>query len=258
MKHGIVFSTFWLLVSSLHLDADERTIENLPSPPTGKHWRFVWGDEFSGNELDASKWTAQGDHVRKGGVWLKKCARLDGKGHLQLLATKEDDGSFGTGCVNTKGKFEHKHGLFVARMQMPKEPGFWPAFWLTTSTVGKVGNAGRDGTEIDVIEYPHRTGELNMALHWDGYGKDHQVRGSHHFDKAFMRGFHTYAVHWSETEYVFYYDGKEVWRSNEGMISQVPQWIILSQEVGSWAGDIHQAKLPDRCLIDYVRVYDLE
>jgi hypothetical protein len=37
----------------------------------------------------------------------------------------------------------------------------------------------------------------------------------------------------------------------------VPQYIILSNEVGTWAGDINAAKLPDSCLIDYVRVYDL-
>ena len=238
--------------------ADEAPAEKLPPLPAGQSWRMVWRDEFEGTELDATKWTPQGDSVRKGGMWLKKCALLDGKGNLQLLATKEDDGKFGTGCVNSKGKFEHKHGFWVARMQMPKEPGFWSAFWLMGSNVGKIGNEGMDGTEIDVIEYPKRTGELNMAVHWDGYGKEHQVRGTRYIDKSFTEGFHTYAVHWNEKEYVFYYDGKEVWRTSEGMISKVPQYIILSNEVGSWAGDIKEAKLPDRCLIDYVRVYDLE
>jgi hypothetical protein len=28
-------------------------------------------------------------------------------------------------------------------------------------------------------------------------------------------------------------------------------------EIGPWAGDITKAKLPDRFLVDYVRVYDL-
>jgi hypothetical protein len=37
----------------------------------------------------------------------------------------------------------------------------------------------------------------------------------------------------------------------------VPQYMILSDEVGPWAGDIGKAKLPDRVLVDYVRVYDL-
>jgi len=255
----ILFTTSTLLLAcQLFAQAAEPKPDLLPTLPAGQQWRMVWNDEFEGKDLDATKWTAQGDAVRKGGMWLKKCSVLDGQGNLQLLATKEADGTYGTGCVNSKGKFEHKHGLWVARMRMPKQPGFWSAFWLMGNGVGKVGNEGMDGTEIDVIEFPKRDGELNMAVHWDGYGKEHQVRGTRYFDKTFTEGFHTYAVHWNEKEYVFYYDGKEVWRTNEGMISRVPQYIILSNEVGSWAGDIKEAKLPDQCLIDYVRVYDLE
>lgn len=37
---------------------------------------------------------------------------------------------------------------------------------------------------------------------------------------------------------------------------QVPQYMLRSDEIGSWAGDITKAKLPDRLLVDYVRVYD--
>jgi hypothetical protein len=33
-------------------------------------------------------------------------------------------------------------------------------------------------------------------------------------------------------------------------------YIKLSDEIGDWAGDISKAKLPDRFLVDYVRVYD--
>ena len=257
MKQTHLIFSLLVITGQTIVFADEPRAAVLPTLPAGQHWNMIWNDEFDGNELDPAKWNIEGDHVRKDGMWLKKCSLLDGQGNLQLLATQEADGTFGTGAVNTKGKFEHKHGLWIARMQMPKQPGFWSAFWLMTNSVGKVGNEGMDGTEIDVIEFPKRTGELNMAVHWDGYGKDHQVRGSRYFDKSFIDGFHTYAVHWNEKEYVYYYDNKEVWRTSEGMISQVPQHIILSNEVGSWGGDIKQAKLPDRCLIDYVRVYDL-
>jgi hypothetical protein len=33
--------------------------------------------------------------------------------------------------------------------------------------------------------------------------------------------------------------------------------MLLSDEIGSWAGDITKAKLPDQFLVDYVRVYDV-
>ena len=38
---------------------------------------------------------------------------------------------------------------------------------------------------------------------------------------------------------------------------QTPLDIKLSDEVGDWGGKITDAKLPDRFLVDYVRVYDL-
>ena len=42
-----------------------------------------------------------------------------------------------------------------------------------------------------------------------------------------------------------------------GGVCQVPLYIKLSDEIGSWAGETRRAKLPDRFLIDYVRVYDV-
>jgi hypothetical protein len=57
---------------------------------------------------------------------------------------------------------------------------------------------------------------------------------------------------------VFYVDGKETWRTKAGGVCQVPVYILLSDEIGKWAGAIAKAKLPDRLLVDYVWVYDLE
>jgi beta-glucanase (GH16 family) len=61
-------------------------------------------------------------------------------------------------------------------------------------------------------------------------------------------------LEWTEREYVFTIDGRETWRTDKG-VSGTPEYIILSTEVGSWAGDIRKAQLPDRVMFDYVRVY---
>jgi hypothetical protein len=37
----------------------------------------------------------------------------------------------------------------------------------------------------------------------------------------------------------------------------VPEYILLSDEIGKWGGDIKKTELPDQFLVDYVRVYDL-
>jgi hypothetical protein len=66
-----------------------------------------------------------------------------------------------------------------------------------------------------------------------------------------------FGLWWKPDEYVFYVDGKETWRSKAGGVCQVPEYILLSDEIGNWAGDIAKAKLPDQFCVDYVRVYDL-
>ena len=57
--------------------------------------------------------------------------------------------------------------------------------------------------------------------------------------------------------YTFYVDGKEVWRSKAGGVSQVPEYLKLTEEIGKWGGDITKAQLPDFFEVDYVRVYDM-
>ncbi len=97
---------------------------------------------------------------------------------------------------------------------------------------------------------------MQHAFHWDGYGKDHQSEGFKATVPGVMQGWHTFGLLWLPDEYIFYVDGKESWRSKAGGVCQVPQYILLSDEIGPWAGDITKAKLPDRFLVDYVRVYD--
>jgi beta-glucanase (GH16 family) len=228
----------------------------LPPAPAGRQWRLVWHDEFNGLELDDAKWNRLGDWKRRDGFWVKEDAYLDGQGNL-ILRTKKEGDRFTSGAVNTRGKFEHAFGYWVARGQMPRQPGHWPAFWLMTPGVGKVGEDGRDGTEIDMVEIPWRTGKITMNLHWDGYGQAHRSAGTNMVLPELTGGFHDYGLLWTREEYVFYVDGREVWRSRAGGVSQVPEYLKLTEEIGKWGGDITQAVLPDYFLVDYVRVYEL-
>jgi beta-glucanase (GH16 family) len=229
--------------------------DQLPPPPAGKSWKLAWHDEFDGAKLDESKWeVAEG--VRRDGFWSRKAIRLDGKGHL-AMETLQEDGKFLDGCVRTRGKFEHAFGYYVARMQMQKQPGHWSAFWLYNHSVGKIGDEGRDGTEIDIMEKPWLDDRINFALHWDGYGKEHKSQAKLVKVPGVMEGFHTYSLLWMPDEYVFYVDGKELWRTKAGGVCQAPLYLKLSDEIGTWGGDIKKAKLHDAFIVDYVRVYDL-
>ena len=229
--------------------------DQLPSTPAGQTWKLVWQDEFDGTTLDATKWDIP-EYKRRDGYWSRKAISLDGQGHLVMSVVKEGD-KFLDGCVRTRGKFQHQFGYYVARIQLQKQPGHWSAFWLYDASVGKVGDEGRDGTEIDIMEKPWRDDRVQHALHWDGYGKEHKSEGKVATVSGVMEGWHTFALLWKSDEYVFYVDGKETWRTNAGGVCQVPLYIKLSDEIGDWAGDIRKATLPDQFLVDYVRVYDL-
>jgi beta-glucanase (GH16 family) len=227
----------------------------LPPAPAGNAWKLVWQDEFEGKVLDETKWNRLGDWKRRDGYWVKDDAYLSGKGTL-LLRTRKDGQRYTCGAVNSKGKFEHAFGYYVARCKLPRQPGHWPAFWLMAAGVHTVGNEGRDGTEIDIVEVPWRDGRLTSNLHWDGYGKAHKHAGHDFSRPGIMKGWHTFALLWSPKEYVFYVDGQESWRTSAGGVSQVPEYIKLTEEIGDWGGDIKKATLPDYFEVDYVRVYE--
>jgi beta-glucanase (GH16 family) len=240
-----------------HSHAQAGTVQEwLPPGSPGKEWKLIWQDEFDGTKLDETKWNRLGDWKRRDGFWIKEDAYLSGKGTL-LLRTKKDGDRYTSGAVNTQGKFEHAFGYYVARCRMPKQGGHWPAFWMMCPGVGQVGNEGRDGTEIDIVEIPWRDGKVTFNLHWDGYGKDHKSAGTNTTIAALTEGFHDYGLLWTKEEYVFYVDGKEVWRTKAGGVSQVPEYLKLTEEIGEWGGGITQAQLPDYFEVDYVRVYEL-
>ncbi len=229
----------------------------LPPLPEGKMWKLAWSDEFDGTKIDESKWEIMGDWKRRDGYWVREDSYLDGKGNL-LLRTKKDGDRYTSGAVRTQDKFEHTFGYWVCRCKFPTEEGHWPAFWLFARPgVNKVGDGGRDGTEIDVMEKPWRQDKITQNLHWDGYGKAHKSAGTGQITiPGVSEGFHTFGLHWTPEEYVFYIDGKETWRTSAGGVSRVPQFIKLTEEIGKWGGDITKADLPDYFTVDYVRIYN--
>jgi len=253
-RSSLLLSGLLATAAGLGIAGAQSTTEFLPPAPAGQRWELAWHDEFEGRTLDESKWNRLGGK-RRDGYWVKPDAYLNGKGSL-VLRTRKDGDRYTCGAVNTRGKFEHAFGYYVARCRMPSQPGHWPAFWLMASGVSTVGDEGRDGTEIDIIEVPWRDVRLTSNLHWDGYGKEHRHAGTNFCRPEVMKGWHTFGLLWSAKEYVFYVDGQETWRTSAGGVSQVPEFIELTEEIGEWGGDIRKARLPDYFEVDYVRVYE--
>ncbi|MCE5270961.1 glycoside hydrolase family 16 protein [bacterium] len=229
----------------------------LPQAPQGKKWQLVWSDEFNGTALDWNTWECP-EGPRRDGYWSKDDSYLSGDG-LLVLRTRKDGEKFSSGAIRTRGKFEHAFGYWEARCRFHTQVGHWPAFWLYSPAEGQIGDGGRDGTEIDIMEkaWAADVDTTNVALHWDGYGAEHKSAGRKVYTPGVSRGFHTFGLWWSPEEYVFYVDGVEKWRSTDGGVCQAPLYVKLTDEIGDWAGDIKKASLPDYFYVDYVRVYDL-
>jgi beta-glucanase (GH16 family) len=222
-------------------------------PPAG--YRLIWSDEFDGHALDARKWDYRDLGPRRDAVNVKECVSLDGKGHL-VLETRRAGSQYQTAMIGTEGRFEPRYGYFECRVRMQSQVGHWSAFWLQSPTYGqRIGNLEESGSEIDVFEFLVNRGDhLQHTVHWDGYGKDHQSAERVAAAPGIGRGWHTVGLLWTPEEYVFSIDGRETWRTNQG-VSQHAEFLILSLEVGTWAGEIAKAKLPDRLFVDFVRVY---
>jgi len=223
-------------------------------PPAGDG-NLVWSDEFDGKELDLAKWEYYGLGRRRDATNVKEAVTLDGQGHLAITTRKAGD-QWQTGMIRTGEKFRRTGGYFECRMKLQTQPGHWSAFWLMPRHMGeKIGDTKTSGTEIDIFEYLTKFGDkIQHTLHWDGYGKDHKSQAHVAEAPGIREGWHTAGVDWTEAGYAFYVDGKETWRTDKA-VSGAPEHIILSLEVGKWAGDIAEAKLPDSVLFDYVRVY---
>ncbi len=248
----LIFSLLMLIVLA-GLAGCEAGVQG-PGIPVAEY-ELVWADEFEGGELDLSKWEYRQLGPRRDGVNVAESVALDGEGHL-VLTTRQVGDAYHTAMIGTEGTFQTTYGYFECRAKLQEQVGHWSAFWLQSPTIGQeVGNPGSSGVEVDIFEYLRRWGdEVVFNLHWDGYGAAHQATGGRATIPGLSAGWHTFGVEWTGEGYVFFVDGVERWRTDR-VVSHRSQYMILSLEVGRWAGDISAATLPDSLLVDYVRVY---
>lgn len=222
-----------------------------------RNYELTWADEFNGTVLDTSKWSYRAEGSKRAhGVVSRENVFLDGKGVLHLQVSRQDTLYF-ISQVGSQNKLDVKYGYFECRAKMNKELGPHVAFWLQSPLLGKIRNdPGKSGTEIDIFEYHLNDGKdyVYHNLHWNGYGEEHQQAGTRKIVDGLHNGFHTFGLEWTESEYVFYVDGVETWRTNQA-ISHIEQYLILSAELTGWGGEFKDSDFPDDVLFDYVRVY---
>ena len=270
-----VFAVFMSLFMSL-------SPAGFPRVPHEKDFELVWSDEFDGDSVDTTKWEGHYCNnkeavVRRGSYWHTDMATVK-DGSLHIRTEYYPDGYNGNGkpgwytcALDTNGLYLQKYGYFEVRCILPKGAGLWSAFWMLCNGMGRVGDGGTDGAEIDIFESPYYASKhprrVSSNIHYDGYGED--LRSSNVCEPYVLfndpyEQFNTYGLEWNEKEYIFYVNGIETGRSSFGGASQVPEYMILSVEVGgadavpgdSWGGSVLETggETSD-FIIDYVRAY---
>lgn len=209
-----------------------------PYPPTdSENWNPepVWRDEFDGNSLDGTKWTALNGGWEDEGQQVRNCyTRSDENinvsgGSLNLIGLYKPGatctggntktGNFTSGFVQTKNKAYFKYGYIEARIKMPKNKSTWPGFWMSPNN-SPYSAGWPDWGEIDIVETKGSNHQFAASdAHWRDKNTPTGQTGSHRNRQGvippskFGTGndtteWHTYGVKWTEGKLEYFIDGE--------------------------------------------------
>ncbi len=253
-------------------------------------WVMTWSDEFSGTEVDLSKWSYQNGTGVEYGVagWGNNEQQYytdenievkDGK--LVITATEGTHGMpYDSGRIwtmnddQTTSKFSQTYGRFEAKMSLPTGNGIWPAFWMLPVDSSIYGGWPLSG-EIDIMEARGRLPETVCGtLHYgQTWPNNVYSGGDYYFDEGEdFSTYHVYALEWEPGEIRWYVDGELYLTQNSWYSTSSDQpdsysypapfnqefYIILNLAVGgTFDGNRNPnaSDLPAEMCVDYVRVF---
>lgn len=246
-----------------------RAVTVAPTEGTGP--KVLFADDFTGTagtKPDAARWgewspcTYNGS-AAYGGIKCGERASLDGAGHLVVPATPDTGTS-----LSTAGRFSFTYGTVSARMKVPEQVGYWPAFWTLNNNPTGRPNSATVG-ETDVIEayttfgdgYRRATHNYTPAGSWssadDPLCAGTDIRG----------GWHDYAAKIEPGQVTFFFDGVQcgpVEKSTDpeaggkpyafGPANPAGNWLLLTLAIGGAGGAQKPAVAPAELLVDRVTV----
>jgi len=264
------FSRMVAMLVAIALTASWARVTVAAPPGTagvGQRWTQTLKEDFDAPTLNTDIWTLREKYDRPNGNkgvtwhWLPQNVSVaDGK--LVIQTVDNGDGTYSSGNAWTKDKWFQKYGYFEARVKLPPTAsGSQAAFWMTAQDNGhfQVGDDGRDGAEIDIMETPDGSDHYRTGLHWDGYGADHQSAGAKHSAPGIHEGYHDFGLYWDADTLKYYYDG-QLKRTYTGVgVPRVAEVLQASVGILNWVeGDVTTADLPVETSFDHVYAWQLQ
>jgi Glycosyl hydrolases family 16 len=238
----------------------------LAAPAGYTKQQMIFDDQFSGTQLDASKWNsyegAQGERWDDHGALsfpysgpntpitdeaaMFAPSQVSVDDGLTLTASRNTGSSASlfpwvSGVVTTEGKFSlPSTGWYVqVKAKMPNQSqGMWPAIWFLP------GSAGGPSNEFDGYEGGWLGTEPNETMHSDYFANQGQQQEAYNVGADVTAGYHTYGFQFIPGQSVTaYFDGRQVWQvkaSSSITITGEPYEIILELQVASlWTAGFH-------------------
>jgi beta-glucanase (GH16 family) len=145
--------------------------------------------------------------------------------------------------------------------KLPQGKGMWPAIWMLGDNISQIGwpKCG----EIDIMEFVGKEPDkVHGTMHFSVADKHKSVGKSLKVEKPFD-DFHLYAIEWFPDRIDFFFDETkyhtfaldEAGAGPENPFRK-PQYLLINLAIGgAWGGEVDDSTLPQKYLIDYVRVY---
>ena len=251
-------------------------------PPVEGNWVKTLDENFDGPQLNTKIWSTENwwSSLNNGQTQRYSKDNLIFEDKVLKIKTEKRTGhqyddpklptrDYTTGHIVTFDKWAQRYGYFEARVKLPKARGLWPAFWLMPDRGPEAGKEGwkresthNGGMEIDILE--HLTewgpGRNNVAIHWDGYGKEHQAWGTTNiYFGPTPDDWHTFGLNWEPGKLTWYIDGIKKAEYENPRVGSIPAYMLINMQMGGWATkDVDDAKLPDLYQVDWVRVWQLK
>lgn len=209
-------------------------------------------DQFTGNQLDNSKWRVENNFKRDIGLLKDTSATLQlNNNNLNLTMiscpnckTASFQGNYAGAEVVSKQLFQY--GIFECRVKFAQENGSWPAFWLIGGD-GTPCPPGGYGNEIDMFEYFCRTSGDQMehnvhhyhppsvcdvSVFHTVYHKEYSYNGSNNY--------HNLKCIWTPAKISFYLDGilkysyintGQICSTGKKVFPENELYLVLSQQI---------------------------
>jgi beta-glucanase (GH16 family) len=242
-------------------------------------WTLTWSDEFNqpdGSPPDPTKWKIETGGNGWGNEELEYyTARPENlhvkNGNLEMIALKATytgpNGvirNYTSARLNTQGKFDQAYGRFEARIKIPYGQGIWPAFWMLSNDIEKVG--WPTGGEIDIMENIGREPAIvHGTIHGPGYSGGKGIGAPYAITTGrFTDDYHVFAAEWEPNQIRFYVDDHLYATRTPADLPARNKWVydhpffvILDLAIGGgWPGNPDGTTVfPQTMLVDYVRVY---